>query len=151
MKAQRPDRQNPVFARPQTGVAANHSSSVPSTDHSSEADHPQFDDHLQDVPPPQDPNISGYTPTEGTYTWLAGGMDGWKENDDYREFFEQSRGPDSRLCPDTHDGDYDDNGGFPTQVGHDRGVFDYGGGGVGEGNDIKGATGYPLGIIVRRI
>ena len=151
MKAKRFDRQNPVFARAQLGVAANHSSAVPSTEHSAEADHAQADEILADVMPNQDPNISGMTPTEGTYTWQAGAIDGWCENDDYRTFFEKSIGPESRIEGyESHDGDYDDNGGYPTAIGHHRGLH--------EPTHMEptsttatNAENFPLGPIVRRI
>ena len=121
-QARRYDRQNPVFARPQTGAAANHSSAIPSTTHSQVPMHAQQDDDLQDVAPPQDPNLSGMTPTEDCYTFVAGPLDGWRENDDYRRFFENSIGCNGMLGVDSTDNDYDDNGGIPTAVGHDYGV-----------------------------
>jgi hypothetical protein len=123
-KSREYDRRNPVFATAQTGVASNHSSATASTWHTQNTDHAQQDDDLQDISPPQDPNISGMTETEDCYTWLAGKMDGWKENDDYREFFENSIGCNGML--DNYEGsdnDYDDNGGFPTAIGHKRGVY----------------------------
>jgi hypothetical protein len=152
-KAKEFDRRNPRFAHTDTGVASNHSSVVPSTDHTADESHAQQDDALQDVTPPQDPNMSGMTETEDCYTWLAGKLDGWKENDDYREFFEQSKSPDSRLWCDTHDGDYDDNGGFPTAIGNSRGVFGPERSGGTKLNSASGSadSGYGLGIIVRRI
>lgn len=113
------DRKNPTFATAQTGVAANHSSGQKSVADYANA---QSDDEINDVPVRMDPNISGTAPTEDCYTWLAGKMDGWCENDDYRDYFEQSRGCDGMLAVDCHDGDYDDNGGYPTAVGHARGV-----------------------------
>jgi hypothetical protein len=112
------DRKNPTFARAQMGVAANHSSSRESVSPDMNA---QSDDSINDVPVKLDPNISGNAPTEDCYTWLAGKLDGWQENDDYREYFEQSKGCDGMLgCG--PDGDYDDNGGYPTAVGHSRGI-----------------------------
>jgi hypothetical protein len=153
-QARRFDRQNPTFSRAQLGAAANHSSSTPATQHSApNADtHAQQDDDLQDVAPPQDPNISGMTPTEDCYTWLAGKLDGWKENDDYREFFENSCGPDSRIHGyqngyEYHDNDYDDNGGFPTAIGHAHGVVGQAG---NEEASSPTAEAYPVGIINRR-
>jgi hypothetical protein len=127
------------------GVAANHSSESASVD--SDLDHSQSDEALQNVPPPQDPNLSGNTPTEDCYTWLAGSMDGWCENDDYREYFEKSRGCDGMLACDPADGDYDDNGGVPTGVGHSRGTH-----GPSRSGTVAGADQYSLGtVIVRRI
>lgn len=138
MNAREYDRRNPRFAHTDTGVASNHSSTTPSV--SEDLDHAQSDDALQNVSPPQDPNISGAPEMVTPYTWLAGKMDGWKENDDYREYFEQSRGCDGMLCCDPRDGDYDDNGGYPTATGHDRGDF------------YPRDASYPLGpVIVRRI
>jgi hypothetical protein len=89
------------------------------------------------------------TPTEDCYTWLAGKLDGWQENDDYRTYFEQSRGCNGMLVCDDGDGDYDDNGGYPTAIGNSRGIH-------GEATDGVGAEyksdSYPLGsVIVRRI
>jgi hypothetical protein len=140
------DRRNPVFARPQTGVEANHSSGERSVASAANA---QSDDELQNVPPPQDPNISGTSPTEDCYTWLAGKIDGWKENDDYREYFENSIGCDGMLVTDSHDGDYDDNGGYPTAIGHSRGL--HGPAADGVGSEYKQDS-YSLGpVIVRRI
>lgn len=152
-KSTRQDRQNPVFARPQTGIATNHSSSVPSTDHAMEADHAQFDDEIQDVTPPEDPNISGMTATEDCYTWLAGPISGWRENDDYRQFFENSIGPDSRLVPDDNDHDYDDNGQHPTGIGHRYGQH---GPAIDETKNTSSSAGISEGfsigsVIVRRI
>lgn len=149
--ARRFDRQNPVFANPSTGVATNHSSTVPSTRHSQNIGHVQQDDDLQDIAPPQDPNISGRAPTEDCYTYQAGPMDGWVENDDYRAYFERSVGCDGMLACDPNDGDYDDNGGVPTAIGHSRGVH----GPASAENEAHGAGeysgGFPLGIIQRRI
>lgn len=113
------DRKNPAFRTAQTGVAANHSSGQMSV---ANAPHAQSDDEVNDVPVSYDPNISGNAPTEDCYTWMAGKMDGWVENDDYREYFEKSTGCDGMLGH-YPDGDYDDNGGYPTAVGHSRGEF----------------------------
>ena len=147
-QARRYDRQNPEFARAQLGVPANHSSAEPSTTHSQNVDNAQQDDMLQDVAPPQDPNISGMTPTEDCYTWQSGAMDGWVENDDYREYFENSRGCDGMLACDPADGDYDDNGGMPTAIGHSRGIH----GPSGSGSEPKyPSSGFPLGPVVRRL
>lgn len=120
-KSYSPAQTNPAFASANTGVAANHSSGVPSTDH--DTDHPQFDDALARQAYSQDPNISGWKETADCYTHIAGKLDGWKENDDYREYFEQSRGCDGMLVYGAEycDGDYDDNGGYPTAVGESRG------------------------------
>lgn len=139
------DRKNPTFATSQTGVASNHSSSQRSV---AAADNAQSDDALNDVGPNQDPNMSGMAPTEDCYTWLAGKLDGWQENDDYREYFEQSRGCDGMLgcCP---DGDYDDNGGYPIGVGHSRGVHGPAGDGLGE--EYQSSAYYLGPVIMRRI
>ena len=111
-------------------------------------DHAQSDDDVNDVPVKLDPNISGNAPTEDCYTWLAGKLDGWQENDDYRQYFENSIGCDGMLgCG--GDGDYDDNGGYPTAVGHSRGVHGTAGGGLGR---EFGGSGYTIdGIYVRRV
>lgn len=122
------DRKNPAFATAQTGAAANHSSGQRSVAPYANA---QSDDSINDVPVVKDPNISGNAPTQDCYTWLAGKMDGWRENDDYRTYFEKSRGCDGMLVCDPSDGDYDDNGGYPTAVGHDRGVHGMAAGGLG--------------------
>ena len=121
----------PSLALPQKGMPGpkgTHSSLVPSLAIKM-ADHQQFDDEIQDIAPPTDPNISGMTKTEDTYTWLAGPMSAWQGNDDYREFFERSEGPESRILNSPHgseysmhDGDYDDDGGFPTAIGQHRGL-----------------------------
>jgi hypothetical protein len=149
-KIKRPDKQNPAFAKAQLGVATNHSSAEPSTEHTSpDSEHAQFDDALSDVGPPQDPNISGMTQTEDCYTFLAGQMDGWRENDDYRRYFENSIGCDGMLVCDPSDGDYDDNGGIPTAVGHDYGIH---GPYRDETAESLSREAYPLGpVIVRRI
>jgi hypothetical protein len=149
-KSKRFDRQNSVFSRAQLGVTANHSSAMESTDHTQNVGHEQQDDQLQDVAPPQDPNISGTTITEDCYTFQSGPIDGWCENDDYREYFENSRGCDGMLAVDCNDGDYDDNGGMPTAIGHSRGQF---GRTQGDIHSSAGeySGGFPLGVIVRRI
>ena len=149
--AKRFDRQNPVFATAQLGVATNHSSSRDSTEHTQNVGHEQQDDAIQDVAPPQDPNLSGMTPTEDCYTWQAGAMDGWCENDDYRTYFEQTRGCDGMLACDPADGDYDDNGGVPTAIGHSRGEHGMAGreGEAHGGGEYSG--GFPLGLIQKRI
>ena len=119
---------NPEMTRNPSGTANNHSSTTPSLTSGPMADHPQFDDVIVNYDgPPVNPNISGASPTEDTYTWLAGGMDAWRENDDYRTFFEQSEGPDSRLvymAHAKHDGDYDDNRGVAIAIGYDYGWHD---------------------------
>ena len=141
---------NPVFARPQTGVSTNHSSSVPSTEHTQNVGHEQADDVLQDVSPPQDPNLSGWTETQDCYTYIAGRLDGWRENDDYREFFERSVGCNGMLVCDSPDGDYDDNGGIPTAIGEPRGYS--GAYQSPETRRSNAATGFSLGtVVVRRI
>jgi hypothetical protein len=138
------DKKNPAFAKAELGVTANHSSSVRSV---ATADNAQSDDALQDVAPPQDPNISGMTPTEDCYTFVAGQMDGWRENDDYRRFFENSVGCDGMLVCDPGDGDYDDNGGVPTAVGHDYGIH---GTYRDETEDSLSRDAYPLGPVIQR-
>ena len=147
-QAKRYDRQNPVFERHQTGVNANHSDCEPSTTHSQVANHAQQDDELTDTSPPQDPNLSGMAPTEDCYTFVAGPIDGWKENDDYRRFFEKSVGCNGMLGVDLGDGDYDDNGGIPTAIGHDYGIHaPY----RDEGQESTRRDAYPLGPITRRL
>lgn len=129
------------------GVATNHSSESPSVD--SDLDHSQADEPLANVQPSQDPNLSGDTPTEDAYTWLAGSLDGWVENDDYRTYFERSIGCNGMLACDPADGDYDDNGGHPTGVGHPYGV--HGPRDAGTSSDGRAAS-YSIGpVIVRRI
>ena len=96
-----------------TGPESFHSSTTPSTQHSEP--HPQSDDAENAG---SGDNIAGAGSMRTPYTWLAGKMDGWKENDDYREYFENSRGCDGMLGYGVNDGDYDDNGGMPTAVGH---------------------------------
>jgi hypothetical protein len=123
------DQKNPAFRSAQTGVATNHSSGSRSV---ATAPNAQSDDDINDIPVKLDPNISGNAPTEDCYTWLAGKMDGWAENDDYRAYFEKSIGCDGMLACDPHDGDYDDNGGYPIAVGHSRGVHGAAGESVGE-------------------
>lgn len=109
----------PVFTRSPTGVPANHSSTEKSV---APLDHAQSDDALQDIPAPQDPNISGRAPTKDCYPWRAGQMSAWQENDDYRTFFEAGHVADPSLHHKSnypiHDGDYDDNRGIPTHIGH---------------------------------
>lgn len=106
-----------------TGVAASHSSAIPSDDHEVMADHAQSDDDYNDLPPTVDPNLSGTTETSQMHSYLAGAMQGWSENDDYREFLETGDWPSSRLIPEycQKDQDYDDNGGIPLAIGHPRG------------------------------
>lgn len=127
------------------GVKTNHSSESASVD--SDLDHSQSDEAIENLPASQDPNLSGSTPTETPYTWLAGKMDGWCENDDYRTYFEKSVGCDGMLACDPVDGDYDDNGGHPTGVGHSRGIH-----GPSHSEMVLRATGYSIGtVVVRRI
>lgn len=78
--------------------------------------HPQSDDSQIAAP-----NMGGNQPTDQLYTWLAGRLEGWKENDDYREFFEKGRSADGLNAGYAHDNDYDDNGGIPTGVGQEQG------------------------------
>ncbi len=139
------DRKNPAFSTAQMGVATNHSSGQDSV---ASMDHAQSDDAINDESPTLDPNISGMKPTADCYTWLAGKLDGWCDNDDYREYFEKSRGCNGMLACDTMDGDYDDNGGYPTAVGHSRGVHGSASGGVGSEYT---ADSYAIGIVTRRI
>lgn len=120
MAAKEYDRKNPAFRSAHTGVATNHSSATPSLPNGEEV-HEQADDQLSDIGPPEDPNISGNKPTRDCYTFQAGQLDGWCENDDYRTYFEQSRGCNGMLACDPNDGDYDDNGGHPTALGHSYG------------------------------
>jgi hypothetical protein len=127
------------------GVATNHSSESASVD--SDLDHSQSDEAIQNIPASEDPNLSGTTPTETPYTWLAGSMDGWCENDDYREYFEKSRGCDGMLGCDPVDGDYDDNGGHPVSVGHSRGIH-----GPRASGTVPGHDQYSIGpVVIRRI
>jgi hypothetical protein len=140
------DRKNPAFAQASLGVASNHSSGQRSV---SPAENAQADDAINDVATKLDPNISGNAPTEDCYTWMAGKMDGWKENDDYRDYFERSIGSNGMLACDCNDGDYDDNGGYPTAVGHGSGV--HGTAGEAIGTEF-GSTRYTLaGIYQRRL
>jgi hypothetical protein len=143
-----------------TGGEQAHSSLERSTLHTAPGvagDHEQQDDELQNIPPPQDPNISGTPATEDTVSWQAGAMSSWQENDDYRHFLESGATPESVLYKDfgytEKDGDYDDNGGIPTAIGHDRGQF-------GQVIDVtrnpssdhaERSDGFSLGPIVRRI
>ena len=109
-----------------TGVETNHSSTVPSTDHEGlDPVHAQADDEINNYPDNVDPNLAGLTATEDTVSWLAGPMSGWVENDDYRDFFETGDWPVSRLQAEykQRDGDYDDNGGIATAIGHGDGQF----------------------------
>jgi hypothetical protein len=118
MSAREYDRKNPTVENASTGVSTNHSTKQRSVATAANA---QSNDSVNDIPVANDPNISGNAPTQTPYTWLAGKMDGWRENDDYRMYFERSIGCDGMLVCDPNDGDYDDNGGYPTAVGHARG------------------------------
>lgn len=142
---------NPAFLKAGlAGVEANHSSTTPSTQNDIGA-HAQSDDELQDVPPPQDPNLSGRTPTEDTYTWLAGPISAWQENDDYRDFLEGEQVAESvtsHRYRSVHDGDYDDNSGHAIALGHGKGVH---GSIPVESDDRDTAHDFPIGLIVRRI
>lgn len=145
--------ENPAFTRNVTGVAANHSSTKESV--APEA-HAQSDDELQNVPPPQDPNISGTPPTAQLHPWRSGAMSAWTENDDYRRFFERGDVAESATTHrfDTvHDMDYDDNHGIPLALGE---VHGYAGEPAGDKNMGHGtlptAREFPLGpVIIRRI
>lgn len=98
------------------GVPANHSSLVDSVP----AGHAQSDDAANSTAAG---NISGSAPTGDTYTWQAGPLNAWQENDDYRQFGPgRMDAPCSRLDPyGMNDGDYDDNGGIPLAEGHSYG------------------------------
>ncbi len=64
-----------------------------------------------------DPNMSGTHDTNNIHPWVAGKLEGWKENDSYREYFENCKSAGGMLdCPEDpdNDRDYDDNGGYPT-------------------------------------
>jgi hypothetical protein len=146
---------NPAFEKSSVvGTAANHSTTSKSV---AAQDHAQSDDALQDIPPPQDPNISGMTPTEDTHSWLAGPLSAWQENDDYRVFFERgdrevAESQTTHRYNTVHDGDYDDNRGFPTALGHDNGIHGPIESGTGELTSPAGHSPFPLGpVIVRRI
>ena len=60
------------------------------------------------------PNLGGDQPTSDLWDWMAGKLEGWKENDCYREFFEECKSAEGMLGYDADDKDYDDNGGVPT-------------------------------------
>lgn len=142
---------NPAFEGDVTGVAANHSSQRKSV---AAEGHAQSDDALQDVPPPQDPNISGMTPTKDVYPWRSGRMSAWQENDDYRRFFEAGHVGESATTHrhDTvHDHDYDDNRGVPLAIGEHVGMpgEDRGNAHLSEGTLPK-ADEFPLGPVIRR-
>lgn len=107
-KATEYDRRNPRFANTDTGVASNHSTTQASV--SAAMDHAQSNEAQQNAE--KDPNISGAPEMETPHPWNAGSMDGWCENDDYRTYFDHSRGCDGMLACDPNDGDYDDNGGI---------------------------------------
>ncbi len=98
-----------------TGVESNHSSTVRSTSHSANADHPQFDDILDNVPPPQDHSISGTPEMSPLHDPMSGRMNGWEENDCYRDFFFTGVAADSRIYGADMDPDFDSNGGIPTK------------------------------------
>ena len=115
-----------------------------------EGDHAQSDEAITNLPARVDPNLSGTTPTEDCYTWLAGRLDGWKENDDYRHFLEAGNSPDSCLVPwrEEHDNDYDDNGQRPTGIGEA-----YGTSGAEFGGVVRSARSesYTLSVTPRRV
>ena len=118
------------------------------------AERAQFDDAQDDIPATRDPNLTGRTPTEAVYTWLAGPITGWQDNDDYREFFEPTVAVESRLfaCHDQRDYDYDDNGGVPTAIGDHRGVHGTrpaAGGGDDERDEFRGR--FDINVNQRRI
>jgi hypothetical protein len=142
---------NPAFEGKVDGVAANHSSEVKSV---SGFEHAQSDDALQDVPPPQDPNISGKPQTSQLHPWRAGAMSAWQENDDYRRFFEAGHVGESATThrhETVHDLDYDDNHGIPLAIGE---IHGYAGEPAGDKNlshgDKPTADEFPLGPVVRR-
>jgi len=142
--------ENPAFLRNPAGVAANHSTTVRST--SDEFDHAQSDDDLQDIVPPQDPNLSGKTPTEATYTWQAGPLSAWQENDDYRQFLEADEVAESvttHRYRSVHDFDYDDNGGVALGLGHTSGRVGPVEAPVRAG-DLPTADEFPVGPVIRR-
>lgn len=143
---------NPAFEGKVDGIATNHSSEVKSV---APMDHAQSDDALQDVPPPQDPNISGTPATSQLHPWRAGAMSAWQENDDYRKFFERGEVSESATAyrhETVHDKDYDDNSGIPLAIGETHGV-------EGEPSDrnthhgsLPRAHEFPLGaVIIRRV
>lgn len=145
------NQSNPAFEGNVTsGDEAAHSSLVKSV---APEVHAQSDDDIQDVPPPQDPNISGATVTKDVYPWRAGQISAWQENDDYRRFFEAGYVGESATTHrhDTvHDGDYDDNRGIPLAIGETHGV-------AGEPTDrnthhgtLPTADEFPLGPVIRR-
>jgi len=112
----------------------------------------QTPDALNDIPVSLDPNISGTAPTEDTYTWQAGKMSAWAENDDYRHFFEANNVAESRTTHqyDTvHDGDYDDNGGHPTGIGHVRGIHGPVESGTGEPTLPSGHSPFAISPVIR--
>ena len=142
-----------------------HSSEVPSTDHfDSDADHAQFDDAEDNISPKLDPNISGTPEMTQMHSEKAGPLNGWKDNDSYREFLQTGEEPESALQRAVvlaakgkewpiADGDYDDNHGIPSptsgymSVGDPYGgVSDYESGGTREG-----ATDFPVDVVQRRI
>lgn len=143
------NKSNPAFEGKVDGVPANHSSEVKSV---TPLYHAQSDDTLQDVPPPQDPNISGATPTKDCYPWRAGQLTAWQENDDYREFFEAGHVAESATTHcgySVHDGDYDDNRGIPLAIGEVHGI-------AGEPTDrnshhgtLPTADEFPIGPVIR--
>ncbi len=105
-----------------TGVPANHSSLAKSAKGEGVQYNDADDDngsagHLD--PSGSDPNISGTAETAEPLDWMAGPMSGWCENDDYLQFtFNTDHVAGSRLDPfyPIHDGDYDDNGGYPSPI-----------------------------------
>ena len=145
------DKKNPRMGR-DIDPPGTHSSTTESV---AKAPNAQSDDDIQNVPPPQDPNLSGNAPTSTPYTWLAGKMDGWVENDCYRNYFEQGVGCDGMLATgsiSTMDGDYDDNGGYPTAIGHSRGHHGPAHESEAELGREYSANSFPLGsVVVRRI
>ncbi len=140
MKSRRYDNSGPMGASFTAGVEANHSSAIPSTD--SDLDHAQSDDALTDDKADGNPNMSGMRDTEQMYTWLAGRLEGWQENDDYRTFFEKGKSADG-LYGWGPDGDYDDNGGIPLGVGQDRGD-------MGSADLYGHSTGFSIGTVITR-
>lgn len=147
--------ENPAFTRSGVaGVEANHSSLTPSTENDL-GERGQADEALANVPPPQDPNLSGMTPTKDCYPWRAGQLSAWQENDDYRTFFEGGHVAESSIKHRSeypiHDGDYDDNRGVPTAIGvHDVLTDeDKGSAHLSEGTLPK-ADEFSLGPVIRR-
>lgn len=76
--------ENAAFLSAVTGVPANHSSTAKSV---ADCDHAQSDDQLQNVQPHQDPNISGAPEMTALHDPMAGTLDWYQQNDDYKYNF----------------------------------------------------------------